>query len=146
MIHFSSQQKQKGITLIETLVAFFVVTLVLLGIIRITLSNLEVETKAYHQSIATMRADALFERLRDNWTVPAAQASLIEWNAINQQVLPFGHGDYSCNLQTKRCTVRVTWVAAGKQAYAVSMRLPHAIGLVNTKRLANPAVQGVEIQ
>ena len=119
------KEAMQGIAIIEVLVAFFVVAILMLCVVRISLSNLSVETTAYEQSIASMRIDALFERLRDNWLPDAMQNSLTQWNIINQQVLPLGHGTLNCNALSHNCTAQITWVSHGQHAYAATTVLSH---------------------
>jgi Tfp pilus assembly protein PilV len=134
-MHHPNRQKQiamkcmRGVSLIETLVAFGVMCIVLLGVIKISLSNLQIESIALDQSIASMRVNALLERLRVNWQEQSAMDTINQWNQNNLEMLPLGHGTVSCNPLSHQCTVQITWSSHGLQAYAVTATVPHAISL-----------------
>lgn len=119
--------KMQGISLVEVLVAFGVLCIVLLGVVKLSLSNVRIESLAMNHSIASMRVNALFERLRVNWQPQAAADTINQWNQNNLQMLPLGHGSVSCNPVLQICTVQITWDANGKQAYAVSEKVAHVI-------------------
>jgi sigma54-dependent transcription regulator len=88
---------------------------------------MRIESVAMNHSIASMRVNALFERLRVNWQPQAATNTINQWNQNNLAMLPLGHGTVNCNQLIKSCTVQITWQANGKQAYAVTAKLPHVI-------------------
>jgi Tfp pilus assembly protein PilV len=119
----------QGMSLIEVLVAFGVLCIVLLGAIKISLSNIRIESIALDQSIASMRVNAVLERLRVNWQPPAAQNTINQWNQMNLEMLPLGHGDVHCNTLTQQCTVQITWDSHGRQVYAITAKMPHPVSL-----------------
>jgi Tfp pilus assembly protein PilV len=124
-----SLKNMQGMSLIEVLVAFGVLCIVLLGVIKISLSNIRIESVALDQSIASMRVSAVLERLRVNWQPQAAQETINQWNQLNLQMLPLGHGDVHCNTLTQQCTVQITWDSNGRQAYAITAKTPHPVSL-----------------
>ena len=125
----SPLKAMRGMNLIEVLVAFGVLCIILLGVIKMSLSNIRIESMALDHSIASMRVNALLERLRVNWEPVAASNTINQWNQNNIEMLPLGHGTVECNALTQACTIQMTWDSDGKQAYAVTSVMPHAVSL-----------------
>jgi|GEM_PF-3332491 len=136
-----NHKKMQGVSLIEVLIAFAVVCIILLGVIKVSLSNIHIESAAMNQSIASMRINALFERLRVNWQTPASTNTINQWNQHNLAMLPLGHGTVNCNAATKTCTAQITWITSRKHAYAVTARVPHIIQLAPPKVLDIKEIQ-----
>jgi Tfp pilus assembly protein PilV len=129
----------QGVSLVEVLVSFGVLCIILLGVVKVSLSNIHIESAAMNHSIASMRANALLERLRVNWQPQAAANTINQWNQHNLAMLPLGHGTVSCNALSKQCTVQITWDSNGKQAYAVTAKVMHPI------QASSPQVLGIRV-
>lgn len=82
---------QSGVSLIETLISLFILSLLLLGFDAMQITALKEAKSAYYYSVATQQLNVMTERLRalsknnynDQFTI---------WNQQNQEVLPQGKG------------------------------------------------------
>jgi type IV pilus assembly protein PilV len=113
-------KKSSGFTLVEVLVALSIFSLVLLGLMRMQLFSTQKNLHAYYESIATIQAASMLDRLRANANVAFRERALEDWNDVNQSVLPNGHGDYTCSLYQHTCTVTLQWYASKKEAFALT--------------------------
>jgi len=83
-----------GFSLIEVLVALFLLSVALLGVAGLHLVSLAHNHSAYLESIASQQLVSMAERLRANQGQQLAQ-EMILWNADNQRLLPAGQGEVS---------------------------------------------------
>ena len=97
-----------GFSLIEVLLALFILSVGLLGIAQMQLSSLHHTEEAYRQSIATIQLSSLSERLQANPSDTARQNELTQWNTQNARLLPKGKGKYQCNAE--HCTAQIQWL------------------------------------
>ncbi len=109
----------RGFSLIEALVAIFILSFGLLALAGSQITALRNTQQAYWISLANSRASSLFKRLSVNHSTSARQGELLLWNKFNQQELPDGTGNYYCQSNNK-CTVTVTWLFDGKQSISMS--------------------------
>lgn len=118
MTNHNHSLKVAGYTLIETLIALFILTTTLLGFAALTTQSLQTTRTAQHHDLATLQATAMAERIRANpvaiqqnhylntSTLPTgpdctsqtcspaemAHFDLREWNLRNATLLPGGEG------------------------------------------------------
>ena len=96
-----------GFTLLEALLALFILSFGLLGIAGMQLAGLEQSQDSYFESVAAVQLFSLQERLRVNKSQEAKNQELEYWNMSNARLLPRGKGNYQC--QQKFCTLRIFW-------------------------------------
>ncbi len=80
-----------GITLIEILISFTILSLMLLGLDAMQITSLHSAKSAYYYSVAEQQLHIMARQLQvidDN----DKQTALAKWNAQNQIVLPNGRG------------------------------------------------------
>ncbi len=141
--------KVSGYTLIETLVALFILATALLGFAALSTQALQATRGAIHHDLATLQANALVERIRsnpaavDSETYPSlsgtpsgsdcsatsctpeqmARFDLREWNSRNATLLPSGSGTISSSGSTY--IVTVSWMdGASSTSYALQFTPP----------------------
>ena len=107
----------KGFSLLEVLIALFVLAIGLLGLAQLQISSFHINQNAYYRSQATLFADGMFERMRANQTIAKTGAyqiasetdtttlndphsirtrDIIEWRANIAATLPEGVGEINC--------------------------------------------------
>lgn len=99
--------KQKGFALLEVLIAWVLLTVVILGITRLQLNNTRMTAAAYWRSAATVQADVLLQQLRVITDPTIWSETLEKWRRDTARRLPNGRGNYAC--QSNRCRVQVYW-------------------------------------
>lgn len=118
-------KRERGISLIEMLVALLVLSFGLLGLAGLQANSLRNNTSAFHRTQANALAFDIMDRMRANKvaalnlsynialgsgatgsTIPAID--LGEWKA-NLAGLPSGDGSVQCATATRICTVTVQW-------------------------------------
>lgn len=104
---------QSGFTIIEVLVAWVILSVVLLGIIQIETDALKITAEALWHSEAVVQLSSMLERLQVNRSPNAQVRELALWNAQNQSLLPKGHGEYQC--VANQCRVTLIWQAQKTQ-------------------------------
>jgi len=104
----------RGFSLIEALVAIFILSFGLLALAGSQITALRNTQQAYWISLANSRASSLLERFSINSSPASRQQESVLWNSINKQELPNGNGFYHCQTQNK-CTVTVNWKFDGVQ-------------------------------
>lgn len=105
----------RGFSLIEALVAIYILSFGLLALAGSQITALRNTQQAYWISLANSRASSLLKRLSVNDSATARLQELMLWNKINLQELPDGSGNYLCQSKNK-CTVTVTWLFDGRQS------------------------------
>lgn len=116
--------RYSAFTLWEVLLASSLVAMILLGLMALHVEASRVNWQSYYRSVAVLQAESMLQRLRADTTPGSRTQAYVAWNEWNQRLLPNGHGRYDCYPLTQRCTVSLTWQAAGRQAYALSGRAP----------------------
>lgn len=102
-----SNYKQAGFSIIEALIALFLLTFSMLAIAAFQINTLNRSEQIYWQSVATVRINAISERLRANNSISARQTACLRWNTINQTLLPTLRGECLC--QSTSCTIKLSW-------------------------------------
>lgn len=97
----------KGFSLLEVMLALFILSVGLLGMVGMQLSAMKYTDEAYFQSLATTQLSSMMERLRANHSSESRERDFQRWNVLNATLLPEGEGRYSC--QNDYCTVHVNW-------------------------------------
>lgn len=108
-----------GFTLLEVLIAWLILTVVLLGCMQSQVLSLRKSTAAMNQTVAMVQVKAMLERLRANTDEGARQQELRYWNAQNAFLLPEGVGSYSCQA-VHACEVELKW--QGRTLQSVSLQ------------------------
>lgn len=132
MINHNPPLIASGYTLIETLVALFILTTALLGFAALSTQALQATRGAIHHDLATLQASDLAERIRANPAAvdsgyylslsgtPAgsdcsavdctpqqmARFDLREWNSRNATLLPSGDGTISSSGADYQITIQ----------------------------------------
>ncbi len=109
----------QGFSLIEALIALLIITFSVLAIAGFQINSLSVSEQAYWQSMATVRMNAISERLRANHSTVTRQTACMRWNQINQTLLPSLYGE--CNCQLNACSIKLIWKL--KKTYTKSMQV-----------------------
>lgn len=125
---------QKGVGLMEVMIAVLILSISLLTIASLQSKSLQYNQSAYWRSQANVLAYDLFDRIRAMNRVEKAAAAtgshdqITAWKATLGQVLPGGDGDIECENfgapAIRICTVTVTWnessIAGGDSAMSFS--------------------------
>ena len=111
----------KGFTLLEVLLAMFILSFALLSITGMQLSALSHSRESYYYNLAVMQLNCMLERLRANTSITARNNELQRWNQINTRLLPQGQGSYQC--QEHACTVSISWRNKRQQSLSFSALL-----------------------
>ncbi len=113
----------KGFGLVEILVALTIFSIVLVPLMARQLKQSQQSYQNYFKSIAVTQAQSMLERLRANHSDQARRREYLVWNKWNQQLLPQGHGSYTCRPYDHRCWVSIKWWSNNQQAYALSAHI-----------------------
>lgn len=112
---------QHGFSLLEVVVALFIVAVGLISVAAMQLIALRHTQAAYFQSVATLQIASMLERLRANPKNKRSQ-ELAVWNQINRKLLPNGKGNYHCVDEVYSiCTVNLSW-NEGTQKMTIRIR------------------------
>ena len=122
-------QKQTGFSMVETLVALFVLAVGILGLSSLHATSMRGGSSSYYRSQAVMIAYDAMDRMRSNRTValagsyniaigdsppagdgnpPLVDDDLAEWFNTHVALLPAGDAIINCT-NTGICTVTVQW-------------------------------------
>jgi type IV pilus assembly protein PilV len=122
----SNPGKQRGVAMLEVLIAFFVLSIGLLGLAGLQIKALQFNSGAYQRSQATVLAYDMLDRMRlnvseaqgDNYNVASFSttgsgagmvgADLDQWFTAVTGNLPEGKGKIVCDANDI-CTVSVQW-------------------------------------
>ena len=122
----SSRHNQQGIAMLEVLIAFFVLSIGLLGLAGLQIKALQFNQSAFQQSQATVSTYDMLDRMRMNRTkatggsyntggwVSSHSAGQLADNDLNTWLtavsgnLPDGEGSVNCD-GNLICTVEVRW-------------------------------------
>lgn len=123
----SRQHRQRGVALLEVLIAFFVLSVGLLGLAGLQMKALQFNQSAYQQSQATISIYDMLDRMRMNrdevgdgkydtgdftsshaGKKGVADQDLKQWLASVSGNLPDGEGKIECD-GNEICTVSVRW-------------------------------------
>ncbi|HQQ75551.1 MAG TPA: type IV pilus modification protein PilV [Pseudomonadales bacterium] len=120
------KKQQRGVAMLEVLIAFFVLSIGLMGLAGMQLKALQFNQGSYQRSQATLAAYNMMDRMRLNtaattggqyniaWTgtgpgngsVP--QSDLTSWLTTVSGNLPNGQGSIACDVN-RICTVSIRW-------------------------------------
>lgn len=98
---------QGGFSLIEVLIAWVILSVVLLGVFKFQTLGLFRARHAYLLGLAVTEVTSFLEQLHVNKSDSARVRAYRSWQARLQETLPHSKGDYSC--QVFRCTISVQW-------------------------------------
>jgi type IV pilus assembly protein PilV len=121
----ASGVRQRGVGLIEVLIAFFVLSIGLLGLATMQMKTVQYNQGAYIRSQATVAAYDIMDRMRVNLTQARANAynvsygsagsgpgqtgpDLAAWNQFITSNLPDGQGQIQCSA-ANMCRISVRW-------------------------------------
>ena len=99
---------QTGMALIEVLIAWAVLSTVLLSITVFQMESVRAVGRAYLRSVALVQVTSMLERLRANKTPASRLRELRRWNEENQHLLPHAEGSYRCD-RVQFCEVKLVW-------------------------------------
>ncbi|AAO90978.1 prepilin-type N-terminal cleavage/methylation domain-containing protein [Coxiella burnetii] len=102
-----SHSPSYGFTLLEVLIAWSILSGILLSVLFLQIDEVRHIRHAYYYSVATVQLRSLIERLRANQTSVAREREWRDWNNENKGVLPQGEGNYRC--ERRICHVTVHW-------------------------------------
>lgn len=114
---------RRAFSLVEVLVAITIFSLILLPLLANNLRQTRDTYQSYFCTLAVAQAQSMLERLRANHSLAARRREYQAWNRLNEQLLPQGHGSYTCRQYDHQCLVSLEWWSATKQAYALSARI-----------------------
>ena len=105
---------QHGVILVEVLIAWAILSTVLLSMVLFQMGSLQRVERAYRRSLAVVQLASLLERLRVNKANSARLRELGAWNQENKQLLPQGEGSYTCG-DSGYCEVVLIWQEHSKR-------------------------------
>src|SRR4051812_45386948 len=97
-----------GFSLIEVLVAWFLLTITTLSLLAFQNEILHLAHQSYLRHLAMNQLENIFERLRANHSPAMRIRELQAWNSQNSELLPKGSGNFDCS--NSFCTVNVHWL------------------------------------
>jgi type IV pilus assembly protein PilV len=117
--------RQRGVALLEVLIAFFVLAIGLMGLAALQMKSVQFNQAAYQRSQATVAAYDILDRMRlnrgaaqaDGYEVTYGSTSggsgnakndLEQWLAFLKNNLPEGEGEIQCDADDI-CIVKVRW-------------------------------------
>lgn len=107
------QTKQIGFSIIEVLVALFLLSIVLLGVEEQMLKSLQSSQEALNQTIAIEQLNGMASMIA---LFPGQyQNFLSEWNEDNQNFFLNGNGEIKTN--TSEMKIRITWRSGSSQVW-----------------------------
>jgi len=137
-----ARRAQRGVTLIETLVALLVLSIGLLGVAGLQMTSLQNNRGAHMRSQASVLAYAIADRMRANRTVAltapgysvtfgnnVAGSTLLaldvqNWKTTIANTLPAGDGEIALEPATNQVRISVRWTdALGVQQFDTRTRL-----------------------
>ena len=125
----NKSRKQSGFSLVETLVALFVLAIGILGLSALHATSMRGGSSSHHRSQAVLIAYDVMDRLRSNRAValagsynmvitddppvgdgnpPLVDDDLAEWFGTHVALLPAGDAIINCT-NTGICTITVQW-------------------------------------
>lgn len=129
----SSRRSQQGVAMLEVLIAFFVLSIGLLGLAGLQMKALQFNQSAFQQSQAAVSVYDMLDRMRMNRSAATtggytttgfvsthstgqlADNDLNAWLITVSGNLPDGEGSVDCD-SNKVCTVAVRWTNRFKNA------------------------------
>lgn len=119
------RKQQRGVAMLETLIAFFVLAIGLMGLATLQMKSLQFNQGAYHRSQATIAANDILDRMRINRKQAQSNAydidygssgggagiakqDLTEWVQFLGDNLPEGEGSISCDADDV-CVIKIRW-------------------------------------
>ncbi len=122
----SVRQKQQGVAMLEVLIAFFVLSVGLMGLAALQVKAVQYNQGAYMRSQATLAAYDILDRMRLNRPAvsgngynitsfggdPASNSGMVKedvdaWKAVLAGNLPDGEGKIDCS--SNLCTISIQW-------------------------------------
>ena len=127
-LHHAPLAQQRGFTLVEVMIVFFVLSVGLLGMAALQMKSMQYNQSSYIRSQATLAAYDILDRMRVNKAVALAgtynvlvtdpdptgtsiaATDIQTWRAFLASTLPGGLGQVQCVSATSQCSVTVRWV------------------------------------
>ncbi len=132
---WAMHKRQRGVALLEVLIAFFVLSVGLMGLAALQVKAVQFNQGAYQRSQAMMSAADMMDRMRLNRSVAVATTNnyntlydataesspstvvaqdIAGWLNFLAATLPGGDGEISCvavgvGIALENCTVKVRW-------------------------------------
>lgn len=124
---YSDKQRQAGVSLVEVMVAFMILSIGLLGLAMLQAKSLRMNTDAYLRSQATLITNELIESMRINrngnyvatgqpspcggctGAIKAANEDLIRWYQAQANLLPTPATPSSISLSGSEYTIIMNW-------------------------------------
>lgn len=124
--HPAQKTTQRGVAMLEVLIAFFVLSIGLMGLAGMQLKALQFNQGSYQRSQATLAAYNMLDRMRLNATATTAgqynmgftstgpgngtvpNSDVTSWLTTVSGNLPNGQGSITCDVN-KICTVSIRW-------------------------------------
>lgn len=103
---------QTGFTFLEIITALCLLSLGLLGFVRLDVLNLHIHYLAYQESVAASQIVSMIQRLKANYLKRSEE--LVSWNEQNKMVLPRGKGGLICSEYT--CRIHLKWRYQGEKS------------------------------
>lgn len=102
---------QSGVSLLEVLIVFFVLSIGLLGMAGLQVKSIQYSQSSYMRSQATVAAHDMLDRVRLNGgnAFNVGDAELTSWIAFVNGTLPTNGVDPVVNCAPPACTVIITW-------------------------------------
>jgi type IV pilus assembly protein PilV len=97
----------RGFSFIEVLFAWFILSTLILSILKIEAELLQLEKHIYFSNLASRQIENLFERFCANMDDPSREREFSIWDQQNIKLLPHGSGKYDCI--GSLCRVSVYW-------------------------------------
>lgn len=111
---------QAGLTLLEIIVALFLLSVIFLSLARLDVLSLQIYYLAYQESVATSQIVSVIQRLKANYSRQSEE--VVYWNEQNQKVLPRGKGEVVCN--NTLCKIRLNWWYQGERSLSAAIKNP----------------------
>lgn len=106
-----SKQRQRGVSLIEVLVAVLVIAVGLLGLAGLQLKAMQNSQSSYLSSQAVIMASSIIDQARAQGG-HLSDSDKTRWGNQLANFLPDGSGTATINTASKQITVTISWIDA----------------------------------
>jgi type IV pilus assembly protein PilV len=109
--------KQRGVTMVESMVAILLVAIAMIGMIKLQINSLRASSESRYDLVASGRAQEIMEQISylgftdARWNNAANNVVLNAWIQGLPVALPAGTGSVSC--ASNVCSVSVSWKPPG---------------------------------